>query len=133
AREIVTRSPGSGARVALLYKRHAQPDEQLLQLLERELLAAGHSVFIDRHLTIGVEWAKEIEREIRTADAVVPLLSSVSMRSEMLAYEIEIAHQSAQNQAGKPRLLPIRINYTGALPEETTLPSILDPLEYSLW
>src|SRR5207253_616325 len=101
--------------------------------LERELLAAGHSVFIDRHLVIGVEWAKEIEREIRTADAVVPLLSPASMRSEMLGYEVEIAHQSAQEQDGKPRLLPIRVDYTGPLAEETPLPGILDPLEYTLW
>ena len=55
------------------------------------------------------------------------------MRSEMLAYEVEIAHQSAQEQAGKPRLLPIRVNYTGPLPEESPLPAMLDSLEYSLW
>src|SRR5207245_8157667 len=118
---------------ALLYKRYAQPDEQVLELLETELRAAGHSVFIDRHLVIGVEWAKEIEREIRTADAVVPLLSPTSVKSEMLGYEVEIASQSAQEQNGKPRLLPIRVSYTDPLPEETVLPSILDPLEYSLW
>jgi class 3 adenylate cyclase len=133
SREETPRSTGAGARVALLYKRFAQPDEQLLQVLERELAAAGHSLFIDRHLAIGVEWAKEIERQIRTADAVVPLLSTASTQSEMLAYEIEIAYQSAQAQGGKPRLLPVRVNYTGPLPAESPLPSILDPLEYSLW
>src|SRR5207244_494556 len=41
------------ARVVLLYKRSAQPDEELLKLLEMELLAHGCSVFVDRHLTIG--------------------------------------------------------------------------------
>src|SRR5207253_1499280 len=46
-------------RMALLYKRHAQPDEQLLKWLETQLAAQGHQVFVDRHLTIGVEWAKE--------------------------------------------------------------------------
>jgi hypothetical protein len=113
---------GSGSRVVLLYKRCAQPDEEVLALLEAELQRAGHSVFVDRHLAVGVEWAKEIEREIRTADAVIPLLSTASMHSEMLAYEVEIAHLSAQQQNGTPRL-----------PPESSLPSILDPLEYSLW
>src|SRR5207249_2591368 len=104
-------------RVALLYKRNAQPDEQVLKLLERELEAHGYNVFIDRHLSIGVEWAKEIERQVRTADAVVPLLSAASAQSEMLAYEVQIAHEAAQQQEGRPRILPVRINFEGALPD----------------
>jgi serine/threonine protein kinase len=118
-------------RLALLYKRHAQPDDHVLQMLEAELRAQGHAVFIDRHLTVGVEWAKEIERQVRTADAVIPLLSAASMTSEMIAYEIQIAHEAAQQQEGKPRLLPVRIDYEGALPDP--LSSILAPIQYVLW
>ncbi len=118
-------------RVALLYKRNAQPDEQVLKLLERELEAHGYKVFIDRHLSIGVEWAKEIERQVRTADAVVPLLSAASAQSEMLAYEVQIAHETAQQQEGRPRILPVRINFEGALPDP--LRSILAPIQYFLW
>src|SRR5215212_5056999 len=104
-------------RVALLYKRNAQPDEQVLKLLETQLKAHGYEVFIDRHLRIGVEWAKEIERQVRTADAVVPLLSQSSIYSEMLACEVQIAHEAAQEKEGKPRLLPVRVDYDGPLPE----------------
>ena len=118
-------------RVALLYKRNAQPDEHVLDLLEAELRAQGHGVFIDRHLTVGVEWAKEIERQIRTADAVIPLLSASSITSEMLAYEVQIAHEAAQQQEGKPRLLPVRIDFEGELPDP--LSSILAPIQYTLW
>jgi serine/threonine protein kinase len=118
-------------RVVLLYKRNAQPDEHVLHLLEAELRAQGHSVFIDRHLTVGVEWAKEIERQVRTADAVIPLLSAASMTSEMIAYEVQIAHEAAQQQEGKPRILPVRIDYEGVLPE--ALSSILTPIQYILW
>lgn len=118
-------------RVALLYKRRAQPDEKLLNLLESHLMAAGHSVFIDRHMNIGVEWARQIEQEIRGADAVVVLLSPASVNSEMLAYEVEIAHQAAQENAGKPRLFPVRINFEGALPPD--LAGKLNPLHYFLW
>jgi len=124
--------PGAAPlRVALLYKRHAQPDEQLLKWLETQLAAQGHQVFVDRHLSIGVEWAKEIERQVRHADVVIPLLSAASVSSEMLAYEIQIAHEAAQQQHGKPRLLPVRVAYDGPLPD--SLAGILNPIQYALW
>lgn len=118
-------------RVALLYRRHTQPDEQLVQFLEQHLAGKGLSVFVDRHIAPGVRWAQEIERQIRTADAVIPLLSADSASSEMMAFEIEIAHESAQTQQGHPKLLPVRVNYKDPLPEP--LASILDPIHYILW
>jgi hypothetical protein len=118
--------------VALLYKRQAQPDEEVLTLLETHLQARGYEVFIDRHITVGIEWAREIEQHIRSADAVIPLLSAASAQSEMLAWEITVAHEAAQQQeSGTPRLLPVRVQYTGALPEE--LARVLDRIEYALW
>jgi hypothetical protein len=118
-------------QVALIYKRGSNPEEQLVQFLESSLSARGCAVFIDRHLTTGVDWAREIEERIRSADAVIPLLSSDSIYSEMLGFEIESAHEASQLSQGKPRLLPVRVNYTGPLPEP--LSSILDPLQYFLW
>ncbi len=117
-------------RVVLVYRRSTGPDERLLALLESALKKAGHSVFIDRHLKIGVEWAKQIELEIRSADAVVALLSETSIQSEMLAYEIRIAGEAAE-KSGKPRLLPVRIIYTGPLPAD--IAGALDRLQYFLW
>jgi hypothetical protein len=118
-------------RVALLYKRHTPTDERLLHFLESRLDQKGILVFIDRHLSLGVEWAQEIERQIRTADAVIPLLSAEAAESEMMGFEIEIAHESAQTQHGRPVILPIRVNYHDPLPEP--LASILDPIQYILW
>jgi hypothetical protein len=120
-----------GTRVALLYKRHTEPDETLLQALEAALSERGCDVFIDRHLRIGLDWAREIERTLRSADAVIPLLSPSAATSEMLAYEIEIADEAAQQQAGRPRLLPVRVNWEGPLPD--SLASILNPIQYTLW
>jgi DNA-binding SARP family transcriptional activator len=119
------------SRVVLLYKRNAQPDTALLALLESRLTARGCQVFVDRHLTIGMEWAREIERQVRTADAVVPLLSAASVRSEMLAYEVQIAHEAARQHLGRPRLLPVRVHDPGPLPEP--LAAILNPIEHALW
>lgn len=129
--EIAERSGVGAPRVAILYKRGAQPDEETLKLLEGALTENGCSVFIDRHMDIGVEWAREIEREIRDADAVIPLLSTHSIHSEMMAFEVEHAHDTASSGNGRPQLLPVRVNYTGPLPEP--LAGILDPLQYFLW
>lgn len=118
-------------RVVLLYRRNTQPDEAVAQFLEERLAEKGLSVFIDRQLALGVPWAQEIERQIRTADAVIPLLSADSVASEMMGFEIEIAHESAQNQHGRPKLLPVRVAFGDPLPEP--LSSILDPIQYSLW
>jgi hypothetical protein len=124
--------PTKGAgRIALLYKRNAQPDEQLLKLLEEQLTQHGYQVFIDRHMAIGVEWAKEIERQVCTAAAVIPLLSAAAIDSEMLHYELEMADKAAQQQGGKPRLLPVRVNYAGPLPDP--IEAILGSLHYALW
>jgi class 3 adenylate cyclase len=133
----ITESPVEAAlestkmHVALLYKRNAQPDEHVLQLLETELQSHGYNVIIDRCITIGVEWAKEIERQIHMADAVIPLLSVTSIISEMLAYEMQLAQELAQRQSGKPLLLPIRINCNDQFPSALT--SILKSTPTILW
>ncbi len=118
-------------RVALLYCRNAEPDSQVLALLERELPAHGYDVFVDRHLQVGVEWAREIERQVTAAKAVIPLLSAASVHSEMLEYELQIAHKAAQGPKGRPRILPVRVAYEEPL--SPSLAPILAPLQYALW
>lgn len=116
--------------VALLYKRNAEPDEKVLRLLEEQLQRIGYPVFVDRHLQVGMEWAREIERRVSNAYAVIVLLSARSVNSEMLAYEVQIANGSAQ-KTGKPRILPVRIDFDGALP--SPLAAILDGIQYAQW
>jgi hypothetical protein len=122
---------GAPLRAVLLYQRHLQPDEQVLQLLELQLVQNGYSVFVDREQTGSMDWAKEIERQLCSADAVAPLLSAESAQSELMCFEIEHAHEAAQMQHGRPRLLPVRINYTGPLPEP--MATILNSIPYQLW
>src|SRR5258706_12831075 len=121
----------SALRVMLLYKRNAQPDDEVLSYLETEFTRQGVSVFIDRHLKPAMQWAREIERQIRASDVVIPLLSASSIQSEMLGLVVEIAKKSAQHHDGKPYLVPVRINFEGNLPDP--IGPILDPIQYPLW
>jgi hypothetical protein len=130
---VSDRTASSGQKISVLYKRNAEPDETVLWMLERELKAAGFHVFIDRHMEVGIAWAEEIERQIRASEAVIPLLSAASIASEMLEHEIETADQAAQSNDGRPRILPVRVAYEGALPERSALATLLDPLQCAFW
>lgn len=123
--------PAASGEIVLLYKRDAHPDEELLVLVERGLREHGYQIFVDRHLVVGMEWAREIEQRISRAEAVVTLLSAASVQSEMLAYEIQIARESAQRRNGKPVILPIRVNFDDPLPE--SLAGILDGIQWARW
>ncbi len=122
----------SGERtVALLYKRNAPDSSHLIALLETRLEGAGYSVFVDRHLSIGVEWAQELKRQVSSAFAVVPLLSAESIWSEMLESEVQTAHEASQARGGPPFLLPVRVRYEGPLSE--ILQQTLGTKQYALW
>ena len=54
-------------------------------------------------MLLGVEWAREIERQIKQSDFLLVLLSEASARSEMVAKEVENAYK-LQQQTGKSRL-----------------------------
>ena len=118
-------------KVSILYRRGEVDDAALLGLLEECLTREGVNVFIDRHMSIGVEWATEISNQIRSSDAVVALISEAATTSEMIEYEIQIASEENQKREGKPKILPVRIKYEGPLPQ--TLANILDKIQYSLW
>jgi hypothetical protein len=122
--------PGA-LRIMFAYKRDAHPDEELLSFLEQEFTSQGASVFVDRHLKPGMEWAREIEQQIRACDVVIPLLSGASIQSEMLGLEVEIAKEAAEQNHGKPYLIPVRVNLEGHLPDP--LGAILNPIQYALW
>ena len=118
-------------QVSLLYRRTAEVDVRLLHLLEDHLVSEGYTVFIDRHMSIGVEWAQEIETQIRASDVVVVLLSESSMHSEMVEHELTIAQEAAQQQDGTPRIVSVRVDYDGPFPQQIV--NVVDPLPQVTW
>jgi hypothetical protein len=123
-------APKSGLGIVLLYRRNAKPDDEILAFLEAELQKLGYRVFIDRHLKIGVEWAKAIEDKIRSADAVVALVSDAAAGSEMLEFELETAFDEYRRR-GKPFLLPVRVGEDN--PIQGAIGALIKPLNYSVW
>ncbi len=103
------------ARIVILYSRGTYPDEELLHDLESRLAEEGWNVFVDRHLSVGVEWAAEVEERITGSDVLIALVSPQSIQSETLSLEVQIAAEVSRRQ-GRPRLVPIYVDFDGALP-----------------
>ena len=93
-------------RIFISYERNARPDDSLAKRLYTALSQAGHRVFIDQTIKIGLEWAREIERPLETSDFLRVLLSEASVNSEMVAKEVEYVRPHYQ-RTGRARLLPV--------------------------
>lgn len=123
-------TPVEPARLFICYKRSAHPDEQLANYLHDYLTAQGHEVFIDRTMRTGDQWLAEIDRQIKTSDFLIVLLSKESADSEMVQAEIRRAYEYRKLH-GHPRTLPVRVAYQGLLPY--SIDAFLDPLQYVTW
>lgn len=124
-------SDQSPLKVLLLYTNGPESDEHVLKLIQSELHEHGHEVFVDHQLTVDVDEARQMEQRMRAVDIIIPLLSATSATSEVMAHKIQMANEAAQQQGGKPRLLPVRIDYEDALPEPVQ--NILAPFQYVRW
>jgi AAA-like domain/TIR domain len=124
------RTLGAKHRVFISYRHGAEPDEALAKQLAAQIAKAGHNVFIDQMMQIGVEWATDIQRQIEASDFVIVLLSAAAAQSEMAAKEVEFAYRQFQ-RAGRPKLLPVRVNYADSLPYQFSL--YLDMLRFAEW
>jgi hypothetical protein len=119
------------AEIFMSYKRNVEPDRTVVENVANALRARGHSVFLDRHLKVGEEWAREIEEAVRRSDFLIVFLSRASSNSEMVTREVEIARDEAAKSDKGPRILPVRLSYTDPLPYP--LSAWLDRVAYFLW
>ncbi|MDY7231369.1 AAA-like domain-containing protein [Hyalangium rubrum] len=112
------------ARVFISYK-HTEPDSSVARALDQALRQAGHDVFVDLTLPVGVEWAKQIEAELQRTDFLVALLSGRSLQSEMTLEEIGTAWRL------KKGLLPVRLAWRE--PFKYPLSAWLNPINWAFW
>ena len=88
-------------QIVILFDRTPGPQDQVVRILEEVLTEAGYGIYVDRHLRISVDWARSVDEKIRSADAVLAVISGASLRSEMLQYELEVV---ADARLKKPNL-----------------------------
>jgi hypothetical protein len=117
-------------RIFISYRRSAKADARLADFLRHELQRAGHHVFIDVGMTVGVEWGKEIARRIEGCQFLIVLLSEESAASEMMQEEVRLAHERRKKD-NTPVILPIRVQYDGQL--AYPLGAYLNPLQHVFW
>lgn len=68
---------------------YSKADRAIATLLAQRLREEGWSVFMDVQTHVGKRWHKEIEKELRTARAVVVLWSASSSDSDFVQEEAE--------------------------------------------
>ncbi len=130
APSVPTPRSGRGRRIFISYRRRAASDARLATWLREQLTAAGHDVFIDVGITVGVEWSKEIDRRIDWCEFLIVLLSDESIVSEMVQQEVQLAAQRRRRD-GTPWFLPVRVAYDGPL--GYALGAALDRYQYVRW
>ncbi len=117
-------------RIFISYKRDVTPDEpvalQVFQALSRQ-----HEIFIDQTMPAGTLWAERIKTEIYHADYVIVFLSAHAISSQMVELEIATAHQLAQLQGGRPKILPVRLAHRE--PFQYPLSEYLNHLNWASW
>jgi hypothetical protein len=111
--------------------RHTKPDEDLAHFLEKSLGEHDHNVFLDTQIQLGTEWVKEIERQIKSAEFFIVLLSKESILSDMVRQEVKLAHELVKKRGKRFTILPIRVDFIGELPYD--LAAYLDRIQYALW
>ncbi len=95
-----------GGLVARVFVSHASEDREPTDEVHRWLVAAGHEVFLDRDLRVGIvvgeDWDERLYERLRWADAVVCVVTSASVASTWCSAEVAIA----VSRGG--RVLPVR-------------------------
>jgi hypothetical protein len=119
-----------GAKLFISYKRSIPTDEKLAHTLRDAFVGLGHDVFIDINIAAGTDWVVEIDQKIRWCDFLIVLLSEAAAESEMVQAEVRLAHQRRRRD-GRPKILPVRVNYTGGLGYE--LDAYLSRVQYVSW
>ena len=108
----------AGSRIVILAATGNGSDEALARALREKLAAQGYVVWVDEQAALSVAWARRLEQEVRSADAVVALLSAASLNSDMMAYGLEIARQTAGRTKLKPLLVPVAIGVRRPFPRQ---------------
>lgn len=84
----MTKSPATGSA----FISHSHQDNDLVRDLARRLRDAGLQPFVDfTDLPIGADWKKTLRKQMRSADAVLMLITPASLKSPWMMTELGMA------------------------------------------
>ena len=89
--------------MAKVFLSYAREDEPAAKQLAESIGRAGHDVWWDRHIQGGSRFSTEIDRELKSAEAVVVLWSPLSVESAWVQDE-------AAEGRDTNRLVPVSLN-----------------------
>ncbi len=98
-----------GKPISLFYS-YSHKDEELRRLLEDHLAALRWSGRIsewhDRNIDLGDEWAKEIDRNLASADIIL-LLVSASFIASKYCWSVEMTKALERHDKGEAKVIPV--------------------------
>ena len=124
------RTRSAKRRIFISYRRHTAPDAELASFLHIELQRAGHEVFRDAEMIIGIDWSAEISRRIAWCQYFIVLLSESAAQSEMVQEEVRIAHYRRKRD-GHPTIFPVRVLFDGEL--SYSLGAYVGSIQHTNW
>ena len=89
--------------MAKVFLSYAREDADAAKQLAEGIGGAGHEVWWDRHIQGGSRFSSEIDRELKSAEAVVVLWSAASVESAWVQDEAAEGRDSG-------RLVPVSLN-----------------------
>lgn len=101
-------------KIMKIFFSYAPQDQQFAQILAKKLEAEGHRVWDpERDLISGSDWASTLMKQLKSADAMVVLLSPDAIDSRWVSHEIEYALGAKRLQ---DRLIPVLVRPTKNIP-----------------
>jgi len=108
---------------------HVSPDQDLASQLAGALEANGLTVFVDTKIRIGEDWVEQIDRQLRSSQYFIVLLSAASIESDMVRREIALAYKL--RKAKQLAIFPVRMDVARELPYD--IGAYLDSIQYVVW
>ena len=98
-----------------VFLSYAHSDERVAQSIAEGLKRVGLNVWYDRQILPGSDWADQVSRALRQADAMVVLVSPGAAASKQVHWEIDYA---LGQTAFKNRLIPVIIGPQKKIPKK---------------
>ena len=97
-----------------IFLSYASQDQATAQVLAKKLEAKGHQVWDpERDLVSGSDWASTLMKQMKSAEAMIVLLSPEAVDSRWVSHEIEYALGASRLQ---DRLIPVLVRPTKKIP-----------------